>query len=500
MTEPAKPAPDESGRPLLPWERAARQAQPAPEDDGRGGPRAAQGLQPPTGGADATGRNGAGPAGTEGQQSFQGIKSRIHRRLLERLNLSNLDKLTREQVTDAIRKVVLDLIGQESMPLNFEEREELVKQVLDEIFGLGPIQPLIEDPDISDVLVNTWKNVFIEREGRIEKTDVRFQDDRHLLQVIDRIVSAVGRRIDDSSPMVDARLPDGSRVNAIIKPLAIDGPHLSIRKFKRDAYGGEDLVRLDSLTEAMLEMLKGIVKARLNVLISGGTGAGKTTLLNILSSFIPANERILTIEDSAELQLRQPHVVRLETRPANIEGEGEVSQRLLLVNALRMRPDRIIMGECRGSEAVDMLQAMNTGHDGSITTLHANSPRDALSRLETMISMASLDLPEKAMRQQIASAIQVVIQAARLSDGSRKISSISEIVGMEGDVITMQEIFNFERMGIDENDRVVGRFRATGIRPHFTERLKSYGIDLSHLLFSNLEPGKDKHAAPWERR
>ena len=497
MTEPSKPVSDEGGRPLLPWERAARQSQPA-TDDSRGGPQAAEppsrgGLRPPTAGTEP---------GSETHQSFQSIKSRIHRRLLERLNLSNLDKLTREQVTDAIRKVVLDLIGQESVPLNFEEREELVKQVLDEIFGLGPIQPLIEDPDISDVMVNTWKSVFIERNGKIEKTDVRFQDDRHLLQVIDRIVSAVGRRIDDSSPMVDARLPDGSRVNAIIKPLALDGPHLSIRKFKRDAYGGEDLIRMESLTEPMLEMLRGIVRARLNVLISGGTGAGKTTLLNILSSFIPANERILTIEDSAELQLRQPHVVRLETRPANIEGEGEVPQRMLLVNALRMRPDRIIMGECRGGEAVDMLQAMNTGHDGSITTLHANSPRDALSRLETMISMASLDLPEKAMRQQIASAIQVVIQAQRLSDGSRKISSISEIVGMEGDVITMQEIFTFERMGMDENDRVIGRFRATGIRPHFTERLKAYGIDLSHLLFSNLEEQKKekKHSAPWERR
>ncbi len=493
MTEPAKPISDEGGRPLLPWERAARQAQPSPAPDspahGQGG------LQPPA-------RPGTEPPSAEAHHSFQGIKSRIHRRLLERLNLSNLDKLTREQVTDAIRKVVLDLIGQESVPLNFEEREELVKQVLDEIFGLGPIQPLIEDPDISDVMVNTWKSVFIERNGKIEKTDVRFQDDRHLLQVIDRIVSAVGRRIDDSSPMVDARLPDGSRVNAIIKPLAIDGPHLSIRKFKRDAYGGEDLIRMESLTEPMLEMLRGIVRARLNVLISGGTGAGKTTLLNILSSFIPANERILTIEDSAELQLRQPHVVRLETRPANIEGEGEVPQRLLLVNALRMRPDRIIMGECRGAEAVDMLQAMNTGHDGSITTLHANSPRDALSRLETMISMASLDLPEKAMRQQIASAIQVVIQAQRLSDGTRKISSISEIVGMEGDVITMQEIFAFERMGMDENDRVIGRFKATGIRPRFTERLKAYGIDLSHLLFSNLEEQKKekKHSVPWERR
>ena len=484
MTEPAKPAPGE-GRPLLPWERAAKQGAP--------GTPPAEGVAPP--------RAPAAPDAGAGQQSFQSIKGRIHRRLLERLNLSNLDRLTREQVTEAIRKVVLDLIAQESVPLNFEEREELVKQVLDEIFGLGPIQPLIEDPDISDVMVNTYKSVYIERQGRIEKTDVRFQDDRHLLQVIDRIVSAVGRRIDDSSPMVDARLPDGSRVNAIIRPLALDGPHLSIRKFKRDAYGGEDLVRMESLTEAMLEMLRGIVRARLNILISGGTGAGKTTLLNILSSFIPPTERILTIEDSAELQLRQPHVVRLETRPANIEGEGEVSQRALLVNALRMRPDRIIMGECRGGEAVDMLQAMNTGHDGSITTLHANSPRDALSRLETMISMASLDLPEKAMRQQIASAIQVVIQAARLSDGTRKITSVSEIVGMEGDVITMQEIFTFERMGIDENDKVIGRFKATGIRPRFTERLKAYGIDLSHLLFSNLEQQqKGKSSAPWERR
>ena len=305
---------------------------------------------------------------------FQQIKGRVHRRLIERLNLSNLDRLDREQVVDAIRKVVHDLITQESLAAQLRGARALVNQVLDEIFGLGPLEPLIQDPDVSDILVNTYKQVFIERHGRLERTDVRFQDDRHLLQVIDRIVSAVGRRIDDSSPMVDARLPDGSRVNAIIKPLAIDGPHLSIRKFKRDALSGEDLLRTDSLTEPMLELLHGIVKARLNMLISGGTGAGKTTLLNILSSFIPATERIVTIEDSAELQLRQPHVVRLETRPANIEGTGEVPQRLLLINALRMRPDRIIMGECRGAEAVDMLQAMNTGHDGSLTTLHANTP------------------------------------------------------------------------------------------------------------------------------
>ena len=422
---------------------------------------------------------------TQGVHALQQVKGKVHRRLLERLNLSNLDRLERQQVADAVRKVVQEMITQESVPLNFEERDAIVVQVLDEIFGLGPLEPLIKDPEVSDILVNTYKQVYIERHGRLERTEVMFQDDRHLLQIIDRIVSAVGRRIDDSSPMVDARLPDGSRVNAIIKPLALDGPHLSIRKFKRDALSGEDLLRTESLTEDMLTLLKAIVKARLNVLISGGTGAGKTTLLNILSSFIPVTERIVTIEDSAELQLKQPHVVRLETRPANIEGHGEVPQRLLLINALRMRPDRIIMGECRGPEAIDMLQAMNTGHDGSLTTLHANTPRDALSRLETMISMASLDLPERAMRQQIASAINLVVQVSRLSDGSRKLMQVSEIVGMEGDIITMQDIFVYEREGMGENDKVLGRFRATGIRPRFSDRLKSYGIDLSALLFSN---------------
>lgn len=414
---------------------------------------------------------------------FQQIKGRVHRRLLDRLNLSNLEKVDRDQVVETIRRVVHDLLSQEMVPLNFDEREVLIGQVLDEIFGLGPLEPLIQDPTVSDILVNTYQNVFIERNGKLERTDVRFQDDRHLLQVIDRIVSAVGRRIDDSSPMVDARLPDGSRVNAIIKPLAVDGPHLSIRKFKRDALAGEDLLRFQSLNEQMLTFLKAVVRSRLNVLISGGTGAGKTTLLNILSSYIPATERIVTIEDSAELQLRQPHVVRLETRPANIEGSGEVHQRMLLVNSLRMRPDRIIMGEVRGPESVDMLQAMNTGHDGSLTTLHANSPRDALSRLETMISMASLDLPEKAMRQQVANAINIVIQIARLSDGARKIVQISEIVGMEGDVITMQDIFMFEREGIGEGDKVLGNFRATGIRPRCAERLKAYGIDLGAVIF-----------------
>jgi len=471
MTEPAekdgaapKPRSTTETRFKLPWERAA---------DGSAPPRTEPAIIVP---------------GAK-QHFFQEIKGRVHRKLIERLNLSNLDKLSREQVVDAIRKVVHDLLAQESAPLNFEEREELVRQVLDEIFGLGPIEPLMQDAEVSDILVNTYKQVYIERHGKLETTDVRFQDDKHLLQVIDRIVSAVGRRIDDSSPMVDARLADGSRVNAIIKPLAIDGPHLSIRKFKRDALSGEDLLNKDSLTDPMLELLKGIVRARLNVIISGGTGAGKTTLLNILSSFIPVNERIVTIEDSAELQLKQPHVVRLETRPANIEGMGEVPQRLLLINSLRMRPDRIIMGECRGGEAVDMLQAMNTGHDGSITTVHANTPRDALSRIETMVSMSSLDLPERAVRQQIASAVQVVIQVSRLSDGTRKVIQIAEISGMEGDVITMQDIFVFERHGIGEDEKVLGKFRASGIRPKFTERLKAYGIDLGSLLFMNRESG-----------
>jgi pilus assembly protein CpaF len=430
----------------------------------------------------------AGPGRPSGERkqdtSLEGIQERIHRKLLDRLNLASLSQMDRDEAEAGIRTALHDLLDQEATPLNGDERAALIKKVLDEIFGLGPLEPLMLDPEVSDILVNTARQVYTERRGVLHPSDIRFRDDRHLLRVIDRIVSAVGRRIDESSPMVDARLPDGSRVNAIIPPLAIDGPHLSIRKFRRDTLTGEDLIRYASMSPPMLKLLEGIVKCRLNVLLSGGTGAGKTTLLNVLSGFIPHEERVVTIEDSAELQLRQPHVVRLETRPANIEGSGAVTQRMLVVNALRMRPDRIIIGEVRGAEAIDMLQAMNTGHEGSLTTLHANTPRDALNRLETMICMANIDLPEKAMRQQISSAIHVVIQIARLSDGVRRVVSIAEIVGMEGDVITMQDLFLFERLGVGEKGAVVGRYRPTGIRPRFADKLKALGVELSALMFA----------------
>ncbi len=402
----------------LPWERAARTALEADAEFD------APGFDAPGGGSE-----------------FQEIRTRVHRKLLERLNLSTLSTRDEEEAVTEVRKIVRNLLDSEATPLNLEEREELVEQVLHEVFGLGPLEPLVNDQSISDILVNTFDQVYVERNGKLERTDVRFKDNRHLVQVIDRIVSAVGRRIDDSSPMVDARLPDGSRVNAIIPPVSIDGPHLSIRKFRRDILSTDDLLRNGTLNEAMLELLQGIVRARLNVLISGGTGSGKTTLLNALSESIPTSERVVTIEDSAELQLRQPHVVRLETRPPNIEGKGQIDQRQLVINALRMRPDRIIVGEVRGSEAIDMLQAMNTGHDGSLTTLHANTPRDALARLETMISMANLNLPERGMRQQIASAIDIIIHVSRLADGKRKCIFITELVGMEGEVITMQDLF-----------------------------------------------------------
>ena len=367
--------------------------------------------------------------------------------------------------------------------MNLQERERLVQEVLDEVFGLGPLEPLLADPTVSDILVNTCKHVYIERKGMLEETTIQFRDDAHLMTIIDRIVSAVGRRVDESSPMVDARLADGSRVNAIIPPLSIDGPCLSIRRFGHRRLSAQELIGNLTMTPYMLELLRGCVKARLNVLISGGTGAGKTTLLNVLSSFISNRERVVTIEDAAELLLNQEHVVRLETRPANIEGKGAVHQRQLVINALRMRPDRIIVGEVRGEEALDMLQAMNTGHDGSLTTIHANSPRDALSRLETMVAMSSLSLPENAIRRQIASAIDVVVQVSRMSDGTRKIVSVAEITGMEGDVVTMQDIFVFRKRGIRENGEVLGDFIPTGIRPKFSERLLVSGIQLPMSMF-----------------
>ena len=449
------------------------------ERDGGWGIGSAQGS------GDAAAGSGPRREGSNGGWSadLQAVKGHIHRKLLERLNLSNLDRLDRDAVVETIRGLVRELLAAESIPLNVDERDKLIMQVLDEIFGLGPLQPLMEDPTIADILVNTADQVYVERNGRLERTDVRFQDDRHLLQVIDRIVSSVGRRIDDTSPMVDARLPDGSRVNAIIPPLAIDGPHLSIRKFNDDGISAEDLVRMGSLSEPMIRLLEGVVRARLNVLISGGTGAGKTTLLNVLSGFIPETDRVVTVEDSAELRLRQPHVVRLETRMANVEGAGAIPQRMLVVNALRMRPDRIVVGEVRSAEAVDMLQAMNTGHEGSLTTLHANSPRDALSRLETMVAMAELNLPERAVRTQIASAIDIIIQISRLSDGTRRVKQIAEVVGMEGDVITMQDIFTFEQTGLEEDGRVIGRLRPTGIRPRCMDRLEAVGFEMSSDAF-----------------
>jgi pilus assembly protein CpaF len=414
------------------------------------------------------------------------LKANVHRKLLNRLNLEALAQSDRARAESEIRTLLGELLADENTPLSLGERELLFMEVIDDVFGLGPLEPLLRDPSISDILVNTHRNVFVERSGRLEKVATNFQDDRHLMRVIDRIVSQVGRRVDDSSPMVDARLADGSRVNAIIPPLAIDGPLMSIRRFPAERLKADDLVTLRAMTRPMLDFLSHCVKARLNGVISGGTGAGKTTLLNVLSSFISERERIVTIEDAAELQLHQEHVVRLETRPPNVEGKGAVRQRQLMVNALRMRPDRIVVGEVRGEEALDMLQAMNTGHDGSLTTVHANTPRDALTRIETMIAMGATNLPERAMRQQISSAIQLVVQQTRLSDGTRKITSISEITGMEGDVITMQEIFVFEKMGITQDGKVVGRFRATGVRPKCCERLKASGIHLPADMFEGV--------------
>ena len=414
------------------------------------------------------------------------LKANVHRKLLNRLNLETLASADRSRAESEIRTVVFELISEEGTPLSMTEREVILGDIVDEVFGLGPLEPLLRDPSISDILVNTYKNVYVERHGKLEKHPTSFQDDKHLLRVIDRIVSGVGRRVDDSSPMVDARLPDGSRVNAIIAPLAVDGPLLSIRRFPAERMKAEDLVAVRSMTRPMLEFLEHCVRSKLNLLISGGTGAGKTTLLNVLSGFISERERIVTIEDAAELQLHQEHVARLETRPPNVEGKGAVRQRQLLINALRMRPDRIVIGETRGEEALDMLQAMNTGHDGSMTTVHANTPRDALSRIETMIAMGATNLPERAMRQQIAAAIQIVVQQSRMADGTRKVTSISEITGMEGDVITMQEIFLFEKLGVTQDGKVIGRFRATGVRPKVCERLKASGVHLAADMFEGV--------------
>jgi pilus assembly protein CpaF len=428
----------------------------------------------------------ATPAQTAVRQQYLELRASVHRKLLGRLNLEALAHVERAKAEVEIRSLLVQLLSEESTPLSLAERETLFAEVLDDVFGLGPLEPLLRDPGISDILVNTHKNVFVERKGVLERVTATFQDDAHLLRVIDRIVSRVGRRVDDSSPMVDARLADGSRVNAIIPPLAVDGPLLSIRRFPSDRLKADDLVSLGAMTKPMLDFLSHCVRAHLNCIISGGTGAGKTTLLNVLSSFISSRERIVTIEDAAELQLHQEHVARLETRPPNVEGKGAIRQRQLVVNALRMRPDRIVVGEVRGEEALDMLQAMNTGHDGSLTTVHANTPRDALTRIETMIAMGATNLPDKAMRQQIASAIHLVVQQTRLADGTRKVTSISEITGMEGDVITMQEIFVFEKAGISKEGKVIGRFRATGVRPKCSEKLRAAGIVLPPEMFEGV--------------
>ncbi|MFN2416842.1 MAG: CpaF family protein [Pyrinomonadaceae bacterium] len=440
-----------------------------------------------------TGANGAAlfarteeAAGPGGGNVYQEMKARLHRAIINRMDLTKLGQLDPDQLHAEVSRLVEELIAAENAPLSAGERERLTGEVRHELFGLGPLEPLLADPEVCDILVNSPKKVYIERRGKLELTNVEFKDDEHLMRVIERIVSTVGRRIDESSPMVDARLQDGSRVNAIIPPLSLDGPVLSIRRFGAEPLRMASLIEKNALTKDMADMFEMCVRARLNVLISGGTGAGKTTLLNALSSYIPENERIVTIEDSAELQLQQPHVVRLETRPPNIEGKGEVTQRELVKNALRMRPDRIVIGEVRGGEAIDMLQAMNTGHDGSLTTVHANTPRDALARLETMIQMTGMRLSDRAMRQQVASALDLVVQAARLSDGTRRITSISEITGMEGETITMQEIFHFERKGVDKDGRVVGRYRPTGVRPRFAERLKQYGMQLPRVFFEEV--------------
>lgn len=413
------------------------------------------------------------------------VKADLHRKVLDRLDLEKLGKTSGDSARDEVLIVIRSVVNGEAVPLSFTERESISREILDEIFGLGPLEQLLKDPNVSDILVNRYDRVYVEKAGKLELTSLTFKDNTHLMQIIERIVSRVGRRVDESSPMVDARLTDGSRVNAIIPPLAIDGPCLSIRRFGREPVTARQMIENLTLTESMLELLSSMVKGRLNILVSGGTGAGKTTLLNVLSGYIPNSDRIVTIEDAAELQLKQEHVVRLETRPPNIEGKGAVRQRQLVINSLRMRPDRIVVGEVRGEEAFDMLQAMNTGHEGSLTTVHANSPRDAMARIENMVSMANLNIPERAVRQQIASAVHAVIQIARLSDGTRKVVTVSEIFGMDNESIVMQDIFVFDRSGIDENGKVRGAFRATGVRPHFADRLATSGARLRPALFES---------------
>ena len=416
---------------------------------------------------------------------YQQVKADLHRKILDRLDLEKLGKTSGDSARDEVLVVIRSAVNSEVVPLSFAERERLSREILDEIFGLGPLEPLLKDHTVSDILVNRFDRVYIERAGKLELTGLSFKDNVHLMQIIERIVSRVGRRVDESSPMVDARLANGSRVNAIIPPLAIDGPCLSIRRFGREPVTARQMLENQTLTESMLELLSAMVKGRLNILVSGGTGAGKTTLLNVLSGYIPNSDRIVTIEDAAELQLKQEHVVRLETRPPNIEGKGAVRQRQLVINSLRMRPDRIVVGEVRGEEAFDMLQAMNTGHEGSLTTVHANSPRDAMARVENMVSMANLNIPERAVRHQIASAVHAVVQIARLSDGTRKVMTVSEVTGMDGDLLAMQDIFSFDRTGTDENGKVRGAFRATGVRPQFTERLATSGARLRPALFES---------------
>jgi len=417
---------------------------------------------------------------------YQELKFTLHRKLLDRINLEALSSMAGERVRAEIRSAVAKLVDEEKTPLSLVEKDRVIEEILDEVFGLGPLEPLLQDPSVSDILVTTPRLVYVERGGKLYRTPVEFKDDAHLLRIIEKVVSRVGRRVDESSPLVDARLPDGSRVNAAIPPVAVDGPLLSIRRFGRHALKGEDLVAKLAMTEGMLELLKACVKARLNILICGGTGAGKTTLLNVLSSYIPEDERIVTIEDAAELRLQQTHVARMETRPANVEGTGAIHIRQLVINALRMRPDRIIVGEVRADEALDMLQAMNTGHDGSLTTIHANNPRDGLGRLEVMVGMANSNMGVRSIRQQVASAVDLFVQVARFSDGTRRITHVTEVVGMEQDIITLQDIFLFDKTGVTESGRVLGRFRATGIRPKFYDRLKACGITLPPQLFQTV--------------